>query len=65
MPGAGSLRLTRFLYTEAPKDGTAIGIVGRGIPFAPLLGFEGGDYDPAKFSWIGSANDEVSICAFA
>lgn len=65
MPGAGSLRLTRFLYTDAPKDGTAIGIVGRGVPFAPLLGFEGADYDPVKFNWLGSANNEVGICAFA
>ncbi|HEX2726049.1 MAG TPA: hypothetical protein VHN20_09545 [Beijerinckiaceae bacterium] len=62
MEGAGSLRLANWLYNVAPKDGTAFGIIGRGIPFDPLLG-GGGQFDATKFSWIGSANDEVSICA--
>ena len=62
MEGAGSLRLANWLYTVAPKDGTVFGIIGRGIPFDPLLGGTG-QFDATKFSWIGSANDEVSICA--
>jgi tripartite-type tricarboxylate transporter receptor subunit TctC len=65
MPGAGSLRLAKYIYTAAPKDGTVIGIVARGIPFAPLFGIAGADYDPTKFNWLGSTNDEVSVCAFA
>ena len=64
MPGAGSLRLAKYIYTAAPKDGTVIGIVARGIPFAPLFGIAGADYDPTKFNWLGSTNDEVSVCAF-
>jgi tripartite-type tricarboxylate transporter receptor subunit TctC len=63
MEGAGSLRLANWLYNVAPKDGTVFGIIGRGIPFDPLLGGTGGQFDATKFSWIGSANDEVSICA--
>ena len=31
MEGAGSLRLANWLYRVAPKDGTAIGTIGRGI----------------------------------
>ena len=62
MEGAGSLRLANWLYTVAPKDGTAFGIIGRGIPFDPLLGRTGAQFEATKFSWIGSANDEVSIC---
>ena len=62
MEGAGSLRLANWLYNVAPKDGTVFGIIGRGIPFDPLLG-GGGQFDATNFSWIGSANDEVSICA--
>ncbi|HEY7383002.1 MAG TPA: hypothetical protein VH743_04965 [Beijerinckiaceae bacterium] len=62
MEGAGSLRLANWLYNVAPKDGTVFGIIGRGIPFDPLLGGSG-QFDATKFSWIGSANDEVSICA--
>jgi tripartite-type tricarboxylate transporter receptor subunit TctC len=63
MDGAGSLRLTNWLYNVAPKDGTAFGIVARGIPFAPLLGGEGIQFEPTKFNYVGSMNAEVSICA--
>jgi tripartite-type tricarboxylate transporter receptor subunit TctC len=62
MEGAGSLRLTNWLYGAAPKDGTAIGANSRGAAFDPLLGQKGAQYDATKFTWIGSANDEVSIC---
>src|SRR3970040_1633600 len=37
-PGAGSLLLMNELANTLPKDGTAFGIVGRGIPQAGLLG---------------------------
>ena len=60
--GAGSLRLANFLYRVAPQDGSAIGTIGRGIPFDPLLIGQGDAFDAQKFSWIGSANNEVSVC---
>ena len=37
-PGAGSLNLANYLYNAAPKDGTEIAIVGRGIAMEPLIG---------------------------
>lgn len=63
MEGAGSLRLANWLYQAAPRDGTAIGTIGRGIAFDPLLGGQGAEFKAAGFAWIGSANDEVSVCA--
>jgi tripartite-type tricarboxylate transporter receptor subunit TctC len=60
--GAGSLRLANFLYRVAPQDGSAIGTIGRGIAFDPLLIGQGDAFDAQKFSWIGSANNEVSVC---
>ena len=63
MEGAGSLRLTNWLFNIAPKDGTVFGAIGRGTAFDPLLGRTGGQFTAAEFSWIGSANDEVSVCA--
>ena len=63
MEGAGSLRLANWLYRVAPKDGTAFGTIGRGIPFDPLLGGKGAQFKATEFGWIGSANDEVSVCA--
>lgn len=64
MPGAGSLVLARHIYASAPKDGTVIGVIARGVAFGPMLGIQGADFDPLKFNWLGSTNDEVSICAF-
>jgi tripartite-type tricarboxylate transporter receptor subunit TctC len=63
MPGAGSLRLANWLYNAAPKDGTALATVSRGAPFEPLIGnASAAQFDATKFTWIGSANDEVSTC---
>jgi tripartite-type tricarboxylate transporter receptor subunit TctC len=62
MEGAGSLRLANWLYNVAPKDGSAMGIIGRGTGFDPLLGNKAAQFDAPKFAWIGSANNEVSIC---
>jgi tripartite-type tricarboxylate transporter receptor subunit TctC len=62
MEGAGSLRLANYLYRVAPHDGSTLGTIGRGIPFDPLLIGQGDAFDAQKFSWIGSANNEVSVC---
>src|SRR6516162_1884534 len=62
MPGAGSLVLANWLYNVAPKDGTAFGTIGRGTAFDPLLGSTKAQFDAAKFNWLGSMNDEVSVC---
>jgi tripartite-type tricarboxylate transporter receptor subunit TctC len=62
MPGAGSLVLANWLYNVAPKDGTAFGIIGRGTPFDPMLGIEAAKFDPTKYLWLGSMNNEVSVC---
>jgi tripartite-type tricarboxylate transporter receptor subunit TctC len=62
MEGAGSLRLANWLYKVAPKDGAVIGTIGRGIAFDPLLGNRGAQFDATKFTWLGSANNEVSVC---
>ncbi len=62
MPGAGSARMVNWLYNVAPKDGTALGASARGIAFDTLLGQPGSKFDAQKLSWIGSMNNEVSVC---
>jgi len=62
MEGAGGMRLANWLYGAAPKDGTVFGAVARATAFEPLLGNKAAQYDGTKFTWIGSANDEVSVC---
>ena len=65
MEGAGSLRLANWLYNAAPQDGSVFALVARGIPFEPLAGLapqENLHFDVQKFSWIGSATNETSVC---
>jgi tripartite-type tricarboxylate transporter receptor subunit TctC len=62
MEGAGSLRLANWMFRVAPKDGSVIATIGRGTGFDPILGVKGATFDGTKFTWIGSANNEVSVC---
>jgi tripartite-type tricarboxylate transporter receptor subunit TctC len=62
MEGAGSLRLANWLYNVGPKDGTTFGIIGRGTGFDVLLGNPKAQFDATRYNWIGSANNEVSVC---
>ena len=62
MEGAGSLRLANWIYNVGPKDGTALATIGRGTAFDPLLGSKGAQFRADRFTWIGSANNEVSVC---
>ena len=61
MQGAGGLKLVDYINRIAPKDGAAIGMIGRGLPFEPLLGKNEVNFDPLKLNWIGSMNREVTV----
>jgi tripartite-type tricarboxylate transporter receptor subunit TctC len=62
MEGAGGLRLANFLYNAAPKDGTTFATLYRGAVFDPLLGGKGAQFDATRFTYLGSASNEVSVC---
>lgn len=60
-PGAGSLSLLTFLYNAGAKDGTDIGLVGRGAAMEPMLSpGSSAKFEAAKLNWIGSMNNEVA-----
>lgn len=61
-PGAGSLNLANYIFNAAPRDGTEIALVGRGVAMEPLLGGAASQakFDSTKFAWLGSMNNEVS-----
>jgi len=63
MEGAGSLRLANWLANAAPRDGSVFGTIGRGTAFDPVLGQPGAQFTASELSWLGSMNQEVSICA--
>lgn len=62
MPGAGSLTLANYLYNIAPRDGSVLGTIARGMAMEPLLSGDGVRFDARRFSWIGSLNNEVALC---
>jgi len=62
MEGASGLRLANLLYNTAPQDGTVFGITLRNAPYEPMFGNKAAQFDARKFSWIGSASNEVSVC---
>lgn len=63
MQGASGKRLANFMFNVAPQDGTSIAGIHRNIPTDPILGVPESNYDPRKFNWLASLNNEVSVCA--
>jgi tripartite-type tricarboxylate transporter receptor subunit TctC len=61
-PGAGSILNANSLFTSDPKDGTVFGTFGRGLPANELLGQPEAKFKSTEFNWLGSLNDEVSVC---
>jgi tripartite-type tricarboxylate transporter receptor subunit TctC len=53
MPGAVTIRATNYLYNEAPKDGTVIGMIDQAIYLNQILGTAQLRADATRFSWIG------------
>jgi tripartite-type tricarboxylate transporter receptor subunit TctC len=61
MPGAGGMTATNFLYSNADKDGSVMGLVQNNTPFEPLFGTKEARYDPTKFNWLGSPSSETAM----
>src|SRR5437667_5990629 len=58
MPGAGSLISANYIYSVAPKDGTAFGLFARDMPLLGLMGHNPNvQFDPRKFTWLGSSSN--------
>lgn len=60
MPGAGSLKVAKFISSVAARDGTTLGTFARGMPFYPLLFTP--EFDGKKLSYIGSITSDTSVC---
>ncbi len=61
MVGAGGFKLVDYLYRIAPADGSVMGTIGRGLPFEPMLGENPVNFDPLRFTWLGSMNRDASL----
>jgi tripartite-type tricarboxylate transporter receptor subunit TctC len=62
MPGAGSNKAAGYVFTQAAKDGTAIGAIQPGAVLQPLLSEQPVRHDPSKFIFLGSATNDVFLC---
>lgn len=64
MQGAGGLVAANNLYNVLPRDGSVFAMIHRAaVSTAALFGKKNIRFDPTKFSWIGSMNEERSLCA--
>jgi tripartite-type tricarboxylate transporter receptor subunit TctC len=61
MPGAGGMTATNYLYNNAEKDGSVIGLVQNNTPFEPLFGTKEARYEPVRFNWLGSPSSETAM----
>jgi tripartite-type tricarboxylate transporter receptor subunit TctC len=55
-PGAGSLNLANYIYNAAPRDGSEIAIVGRGVAMGTHRAQSQGKPIAAN-CWLGSMNN--------
>jgi tripartite-type tricarboxylate transporter receptor subunit TctC len=63
MPGAGSLTATNYIQNAAPKDGTVIALVMRGMLLIKNWSPASVRFDLSHLNWIGSVNSEVAVTA--
>jgi tripartite-type tricarboxylate transporter receptor subunit TctC len=54
LPGAGGLVTANRLFNAAEKDGSVIAGLGRAVPQLAIQGFPNANFDPQKFTWLGS-----------
>jgi tripartite-type tricarboxylate transporter receptor subunit TctC len=63
MPGANSDIAADHVYFTAPKDGTWIAAIESSAVDESLFGSTPVKHDPSKFQYLGSANNDVYVCA--
>src|SRR5262245_2056646 len=54
MIGAGGIKMANYLFVQAPRDGTYIGMLGNYFPTTQAVGGQGVQYDAVKFLWLGT-----------
>ena len=61
MPGAGGITAANYIYSVAPPDGTAFGMIQNTVPFEPLFENASARFDPMKMNWLGTPATEVGL----
>ena len=61
--GAG-LVLANSIYSNAPKDGTAIGIIRASVLYEQIFDNKAVKFDGPRFGWLGNMNSAQDACVF-
>jgi tripartite-type tricarboxylate transporter receptor subunit TctC len=61
MPAANSVVAMNFLANAAPRDGTTVALVQRGMLLARMINPNGVQFDIAKLNWMGNLNSETGV----
>jgi tripartite-type tricarboxylate transporter receptor subunit TctC len=61
MPAAGSLAATNHIANTAPRDGTMIALVQRGMLLAKLTNPTGVRFEVSKLNWLASLASETGV----
>ena len=59
--GAGGMKMLNYLYSQAPRDGTVIGMVQTALPVAQALGLSGIQFDATKLHWLGTSAPAIEV----
>ena len=62
VPGGAGVVVANDIYNLVPRDGTVFAITKSTAIVAPLLSNKNAQFDGRKFTWIGSANVERTVC---
>src|SRR5262249_21137358 len=63
MIGGGGIKMANYLFAQAPRDGTTIGMLGNYVPAAQAVGGQGVQYESVKFLWLGTIAPVVETMA--
>jgi tripartite-type tricarboxylate transporter receptor subunit TctC len=62
MPGAGGRRLAGYLYNLAPRDGTELAMISRGVVTDPLLVDPMLNFSVQDLTWLGAPTGTTDTC---
>jgi tripartite-type tricarboxylate transporter receptor subunit TctC len=63
MVGAGGINMANNLYNTAPRDGTAIAMMGNNFPASQAVGAKNVKFDAGKMQWLGTIAPVVETMA--
>ncbi len=61
MPGAGTIKAANYIFSVAPRDGTAMGIVTETLALEQAVANPAVQYDAAKYNWVGRVASSNNI----